>query len=264
MTTKSRPIIGSSIGAVALASAIAAISPVSPALAQTVPTQASPAVSTVTIQASGIDPALSGPQPAIGHGGSLLVVSPPISTPAAPTSRAVTAAAAASSFAFLAGQGGSSQASGIISGSGGTGSRKLSVGYSQNTYRDVGLPVIGTKTIQSSGLSQLIELTGGAAAPASGDLKDHNQCTSAKLTGITASGSYDSGTVSVGLGVGSASTDNTISTGTSLNFVKYYTNAFQCKALSASPAKATRNNSGDMNWKNGALSPTSASSSFSW
>ena len=148
-----------------------------------------------------------------------------------------------------------------ISGSGGSGFRQFSVAFDQNTYRDVGVPVFGTKTIASTGYSQIFEWTGAAVAPSSGALTDSNTCTGPGISGLGV-GLPVGATISAGFD--SATQQAEVATGGSLNFTRNYSTTFQCRVSSAVPAQNTRWSGAEMVWKSRSIRNETTRSSFFW
>lgn len=170
------------------------------------------------LEADAIASIASGPPPPVGQGGVLYRVLPP---PSVQPSSPKLLATVGGDFAWHSAQGAADVDRAFIEASGGDGNRALSVGFAQNTYRDVG---IISKTVVSTGLSQLIEVTGTAVDPKFGSIDDAEQCT-----------------------------------GTVRNFILNYSNAFRCTVNLPLPGKITRSNAGYMQWKDGGLSPNASS-----
>lgn len=190
----------------------------------------------------------SGPQPPVGQGGVLYRVLPP---PAVQPSSPKLLANVGGDFAWHSAQTASDVDRAFIEASGGDNNRALSVGFAQNTYRDVG---IVSKTVVSTGLSQLIEVTGTAVDPKFGSIDDAEQCTG---TSVSVSVGYPTAyaTAVVNGNKMTAHAD----TGTVRNFILNYSNAFRCTVNLPLPGKITRSNAGYMQWKHGGLSPNASS-----
>lgn len=149
-----------------------------------------------------------------------------------------------------------------IQGSGGNGNRRLMVLFEQNSYRDVGLFGIGSKTLMSSGWTEMEEYSGAASTPDSGKIIDSSTCSGAKITGIEIGVPK---AVIIAASLTSVTQElPTAATGGSKKFKRNYNNVFQCRIPSASPAKTTRWSFGEMKWKNGSLSGSTSRDEFWW
>ena len=141
----------------------------------------------------------------------------------------------------------------FITDSGGNGFRIMSISFEQDTYRDVGIWGVGTKTIRSTGKSVIHEWSGTAFGPRSSSITDSNTCTAPGITGLEVG--LPSG-FTVTSGIGSATQEAPIALGETLHFDRNYTETFQCRVGSAVPAKTTRWSTGEMGWKHGSLRNT--------
>lgn len=171
-------------------------------------------------------------------------------------------AAVAAAFVWHSRQaGGGANQPKLIDLSGGNNARQILVMFDQNTSRDVGVWGVGTKTVASTGVTGMKEVTNSAVAPTGGILEDQNTCTAPGITGLSVG--LPAG-VNIQGGANSATQTWSGGTGTSLDFKRHYNNTFQCRAQSAVAAKSTRRSIGEMSWKNGSVRVQTTDASFWW
>lgn len=173
----------------------------------------------------------------------------------APAESISSAVAASSNFSWLTDNGGGGSASANISGV----VRQVVTAFSDKVYRDVGVPVIGTKTIKMSGTSKVLE-THGYLSDA-GTLADVHECSGSV---ISLSGGFPLGaSVSISPDNKKETWSRSFGAGTSLQ-KNVYTNMFQCRtSSSAITARSTKSVIGSMTFKNTAVI-SGGSGSFSW